>query len=103
MQDVFGVDVMETESDALVHAWGELDVASVAEFDGCVNAAFAADTKRVVIDLRDVTFADGRAISSLERVSARAAVEHRDVVLRASRPVRRLLILTRSATRFCFD
>ena len=104
MVATFGVE-LKTSDDGrtVVEAWGELDIATVRAFDDCVDAAFAARSGQVVMDLQRVEFADTVAAGSLGRAAARAQVEKRELVLQASRPVRRILILTRTARRFTFE
>lgn len=103
MAATFGVELKKTDGAMLVEAWGELDIASVGAFDECVEAAFASPGQKVVVDLERIDFADTRAAGSLGRAAARAAVEQRELVVHASRSVRRILILTRTARRFTFD
>src|SRR4051794_17704117 len=104
MAATFGVEVKASDDGGIVvAAWGELDIATVGAFDDCMAEAFAAPEGKVLVDLTRVDFADTMAAGSLGRAAVRAQAEKRELVLQASRPVRRILILTRTARRFTFD
>ena len=103
MATTFGVEGKASgDGGMVVAAWGELDIATIGAFDDCIDKAFAAPNGRVLVDLQRVDFADTVAAGSLGRAAVRAQVEQRELVLQASRSVRRILILTRTARRFTF-
>ena len=57
---------VEREGDALiVHASGELDIASAKEFEGELTRAVRNSVSGVVLDLRGVTFIDSTGLRAL--------------------------------------
>ena len=56
----------EREVDELiVHAYGELDIASAKEFEGELTRAIRSSVSGVVLDLRGVTFIDSTGLRAL--------------------------------------
>jgi anti-sigma B factor antagonist len=66
---------------------GELDIATTPELE----AVLAAQTGRVVVDLREVTFADATALRALLGAQARSGQNGMDVGFIAGRAVSRLI------------
>jgi anti-sigma B factor antagonist len=57
---------VEREDDALiVHASGELDIASAKEFEGELRRAISSSVSGVVLDLRGVNFIDSSGLRAL--------------------------------------
>jgi anti-sigma B factor antagonist len=83
---------------------GELDLETAQELDRQLAAIDAARLKRLVIDLRGVTFMDSRGLSSIVRAHQSAQENGYAVVLRrGSNQVQRLFALTGVDERLTFD
>jgi anti-anti-sigma factor len=87
---------VERESDALIlHASGELDIASAEEFEGELTRAIRSSVSGVVLDLRGVTFIDSTGLRGLlagADLSSKIGRELR--ILRGSRAVQRAIELS---------
>jgi len=82
---------------AWLHAEGELDVASVAEFDRTLRAAQEA-VSLVAVDLQDLQFIDSSGVHALVDASLRAMLDGRRLVITNASPhVVRILRLTGAA------
>lgn len=91
----FHIRVDRKDGSACVRPVGELDLATVGELDGRLEALRAEGVRQVVLDLRGLTFMDSTGLSLTARWSAEAARDGFDFALVAgSRPVRRLFALT---------
>src|SRR5947209_16117144 len=94
----FGADLMQLGMKmVVVEAWGEMDLTATADFDRCVDAALACETAKVVLDLRRVTFADSSAADRIGVAACRAVVEGRQLIVRPSPCLRRVLVVTGTA------
>ena len=83
---------------------GELDLETARELDRQLAAIDAARLKRLVVDLRGVTFMDSRGLSSIVRAHQSAEANGYSLVLRrGSNQVRRLFALTGIDERLTFD
>jgi anti-anti-sigma factor len=83
---------------------GELDLETAQELDRQLAVIDAARLKRLVIDLRGVTFMDSRGLSSIVRAHQAAQENGYAVVLRrGSSQVQRLFALTGVDERLTFD
>jgi anti-sigma B factor antagonist len=82
----------------IVHCVGELDIATSPQLSEAVEAT-ADSTRRVVVDLSEVSFLDSSALNAL--VHAQRTLESGDVSLRvvspAEHPVRRVFEITHLA------
>jgi anti-sigma B factor antagonist len=79
----FSVETEEWESDSRVHVAGELDLVGAWEVDKALAEIEGRCPKRVVIDLRAVSFVDSSGLSVVARAASRAATrECRVVVVR---------------------
>jgi len=65
------VEVAQTGADVVIHLRGDVDITTVAELRDAVEPFLAPD-QTVVLDLRDVTFADSAFLNAL--VQARGAL-----------------------------
>jgi anti-sigma B factor antagonist len=83
---------------------GELDLETAQELDRQLAGIDATRLKRLVIDLRGVTFMDSRGLSSIVRAHQSAQENGYAVVLRrGSNQVQRLFALTGVDERLTFD
>src|SRR5438445_9544109 len=79
----FGAGLMQLGAKTMVvEAWGELDFASSANFDRCLDTAFVRDSAEIVLDLRGVAFADTSAANRLGVAACRAVVDGRRLTVR---------------------
>ena len=85
-------------SQAVVAVGGELDLATVGALEQGVETAIEQGAKSLVVDLSELTFADSSALTTLLRLSRRAASEGfaLELVL-GSGPLARLVELTDTA------
>ena len=79
---------------ALIVASGELDVQSVPELKECLAEAVDAGTKRVVVDLADVSFIDSLSLSALVGARRRLGEDGRLAVVAVHEYVRLILQAT---------
>ncbi len=79
---------------ALIVASGELDVQSVPELKEHLAAAVDAGTKRVVVDLADVSFIDSLSLSALVGARRRLGDDGRLAVVAVHEYVRLILQAT---------
>jgi anti-anti-sigma factor len=99
-QTTFSWDHVTTVGWRLVHATGDLDLATAPELDRVLRAAIAADTERhLVLDLGAVTFLDCCGLSSLVR--AQSTLLDRFWLTNVPPPVARLLDLAGLTDVFC--
>lgn len=80
---------------------GEIDLLAVQQLDGQIQVSFDGQERLVVLDLAGVEFIDSTGLRMLLRIRQQVA-EHGGSLLigRLSRPVKRLLDLTRLSDRF---
>lgn len=94
---LLSVEVARDEHRLTIIPMGELDMSTVAKLDDAVRAAEATDTKRIVIDLSQVTFMDSTGLKLLLEAGARArANSNRLRLVRGSRRVQRVFELTKT-------
>jgi len=94
----FGGGLMQLGAKTVVvEAWGEMDFASAADFDRCLDTAFVRDSAEIVLGLRRVTFADSSAANRLGVAACRAAVDGRRLTVGWSPCLRRVLVVTGTA------
>jgi anti-anti-sigma factor len=90
----FNIDVQRLAGLARVRPAGELDMATVARLDRRLSELRAAGVRRLVVDLRDLTFMDSTGLSVLLRWARDAAQDGFDFgVVRTGGPVNRLFEL----------
>ena len=58
----------------VVEPSGEIDLATAPELEACLDALFESGTRRIIIDLRDVTFIDSTGLRALLRARGRLEV-----------------------------
>jgi len=76
---------------ATIEVRGELDIATLPEFEEAVAGLRAAAPERLVVDLRRLAFLDSMSIEFLLRLHAELTAEGADLVLvRGPRAVNRL-------------
>ena len=83
----FCVLVTARAADVVVAPQGDLDLATTPELE----AVLVAQTGRVVVDLRGVSFADATALHALLRAEARSQQNGRNVAFIAGEAVSRLI------------
>jgi anti-anti-sigma factor len=86
-QPAFELVVTADAAGTLVAPRGELDLATAPELE----AVLLAQTGRVVVDLRQVTFADAATLHALERAEARSRQNGMNLGFVAGRAVSRLI------------
>jgi len=80
---------------AQVAVKGELDIATLPEFEQVVRSLRSPDLERLVVDLREVTFADAMSIELLLRLHTQLAEAGAELlVVRGPRAVHRVFELT---------
>ena len=90
----FNIDVQRLAGLARVRPAGELDMATVARLDRQLSELLAAGVRRVVLDLRGLTFMDSTGLSVLLRWAGAAARDGFDFgLVRTDGPVNRLFEL----------
>jgi anti-sigma B factor antagonist len=83
---------------------GELDLETTREFDRHLAALDLDHVRRVLIDLRGVSFMDSRGLSSIIRAHQLAQANGHDLVVRrGSNQVQRLFALTGVDERLTFE
>jgi anti-sigma B factor antagonist len=100
--DGFSVRIVTARDQAFVRPAGELDLATVGEFEAAIGGALNGH-RQLVVDLRDVTFLDTEGLKSLIEAARVAAERH--VAFRLVRPRRsvdRIFELTETRSRFEF-
>jgi anti-sigma B factor antagonist len=98
----FSVRIVTARDQAFVRPAGELDLATVGEFEAAIGGALDGH-KQLVVDLRDVTFLDTEGLKSLietARMAAERQVAFR--LVRGRRSVERIFELTETRSRFEF-
>ena len=79
---------------ALVEVRGELDIATLPEFERAVTRMRAQGLERMVIDLRELSFLDSMSIELLLRLNGELTATGADlVVVRGPRAVNRIFDL----------
>jgi anti-sigma B factor antagonist len=87
----FKVTAERQGADALIAVEGELDIATLPEFERCVTRMRSQGLERLVIDLRRLSFLDSMSIELLLRVHGElAATGAKLVVVRGPRAVDRI-------------
>jgi anti-sigma B factor antagonist len=87
--------VSEHDGETLVRAAGELDVNTAPELREQLARLIAEDTRRIVVDLSDVSFVDSTALSVLVSALKRLRQADGDLELASPNPsVRRVFEIT---------
>ena len=90
----FSVRVAESPSEVVLVLQGELDMATADELKSCLAALEPSDRK-MVVDLRRLTFMDSSGIGAIVNAHRWAEAYGTELVVRhCSKPVRRVLALT---------
>lgn len=92
--DAFTVSVVECAGEALVTVSGELDAITCPQLANDLGPVVADHASDVVIDLRDVVFADSTAVHLLTGIGLELRAAGRRLAVRPSPPIERLLSLT---------
>jgi anti-anti-sigma factor len=80
---------------------GQIDLLAVQQLEGQIQVSFAGEERLVVLDLAGVEFIDSTGLRLLLRVREQVASHGGNLLIgRLSRPVKRLLDLTRLTDRF---
>ena len=93
----FHLVVQESESASHLRLTGEFDLAAVGPVENALDRAFQAPrARRVVFDLRRLTFLDAAGLRAILRANERARRAARELILvRPRGPVSRIFTLTR--------
>lgn len=98
--DGFRCDVRPDRDRVIVRPMGEIDLATAPNVDASLRELVDSGFKRVVLDLRGVTFLDSTGLRLLVSWSQGAAMDGFDLgIVADSRPVLRLLELTGASDR----
>ena len=101
---LFRCSLRTADGVATVKLAGELDVAGVPETEMTLREALDAGCRRLVIDLRDLTFMDSTGITLLVRWDLGARNDGYDLALiRGNERIHRLLTLTGLDRHFTFE
>jgi anti-sigma B factor antagonist len=96
-QPALDVSLRHVEDTSQVGLLGEFDLAGVGAVENALDRAFQAPTKRVVFDLRRLTFLDAAGLRTILRANQRALAAARDlVVVRPRGTANRVFTLTRA-------
>lgn len=99
----FACDVEAIGSTTVVRPAGELDIVSTEVFDAAVQEAVSGPNRRIVIDLRDLTFMDSTGLRLMLKWDAFSRGDGYDIeFVRGPEVVDRLLALTRLDRHFTF-
>ena len=80
---------------------GEIDLNAVQQLEGQVEVAFDGEERLVVLDLGGVEFIDSTGLRLLLRIKTQVAADGGNLLIgRLSRPVKKLLDLTKLTDRF---
>jgi anti-sigma B factor antagonist len=97
MNDELRIALDRQRQDVVVRLAGEVDMANAAELEATLRTAMSADIRRLVIDVRDLSFIDSSGLRVLA-VTARTlagADEPRTMTVRGAHgPVLRILQIT---------
>lgn len=95
MQDPFHADVTASGEEIEVRVHGDVDVHTAARLSEQLGELVASQSRRIVVDLRDVPFCDSTGLSVLVRSSTKMRDSGRALVLKTPSPqVRRILDIT---------
>jgi anti-anti-sigma factor len=93
--DLFELTVDPSDGSALVHASGELDLATAPALSRVLTRALRGEPRSVVMDLSRLTFSDCAGLRPIRRAVRHGATTGTVVELRGAVPaVRRVLDLT---------
>ena len=96
--DRFTMTITERDGLTLVELTGELDLASSPEL-GSALEGLSGDDRRVVLDLRGLSFMDSTGLALILRYHQRAKDERFDlIVVRGPEPVDRVFRVTQTDT-----
>jgi anti-anti-sigma factor len=91
---VFFVTMSTSADDVTISAAGELDLASVDEFEQAIQDAECSDAARIVIDLRELSFIDSTGLSVLLAARRRSSNGRLSFVASKHDAVARVIALT---------
>jgi anti-sigma B factor antagonist len=75
------ISVQRTESEAVLHVAGEIDMLTVRRLSGMINEVLADPPPRIVLDLSGVTFCDSQGLGTLVVLSRKATTAQSVLVL----------------------
>jgi anti-sigma B factor antagonist len=88
----------------VVHVYGELDLATVADFDAALDKALSSSAPRIVVDLAELSSIDSTGLRSLVLFNERCEDAGRELVIRpGSRRVRKVFEVTQLEDRLPFE
>jgi anti-anti-sigma factor len=89
----FGIDVVRAATTVRVAVHGELDLATAPALDDALRQA-SAESSRVVLDLRGLSFIDSTGLRSVLQAHAHARADGHDLlVVRGSDAVHRVFVI----------
>jgi anti-anti-sigma factor len=95
--------VRRKRGDYVIHVYGELDLATVADFDAALREAEASTAKRIIVDLAEVAAIDSTGLRSLVLFNERCEEAEREFVIRrGSRRTHRVFEATQLDDRLPF-
>lgn len=98
----FTAQINSRDGVASIALRGELDLATVSDFEGHLTSFESDGVSAIVLDLRELTFIDSVALRSLVRARERAQRSGQQLILVGARPTaRRLFELT--STEYMLD
>ena len=99
----FHIVVQESDTASHLSLMGEFDLAAVGPVENALDRLFQAPrTRRVVFDLRRLTFLDAAGLRAILRANERARAAALELILVRSRgPVNRVFTLTRMSKELC--
>ena len=90
-QDVPAVEVREEDGTTIIRLSGDLDMTSIRQVSGAIDAALGGRRAKVIVDASGLTYMDSSGVALMVRVSQTA----QEVQVRNPTPiVRRLIQLT---------
>jgi anti-anti-sigma factor len=88
----------------LVHVYGELDLATVADFDASLDKALESAAPRIVLDLAELSSIDSTGLRSLVLFAERCEEAGRELAIRrGSRRVQKVFEVTQLEDRLPFE
>jgi anti-anti-sigma factor len=88
----------------LIHVYGELDLATVADFDAELNRALSSASQKIVVDLAELASIDSTGLRSLVLFNERCEAAGRELVIRpGSRRLQKVFEATQLDDRLPFE
>jgi anti-sigma B factor antagonist len=92
--------VRQPQGQYVVHVYGELDLATIADFDAALDKALASSAPRIIVDLAELSSIDSTGLRSLVLFNERCEETGRELAIRrGSRRVHKAFEATRLEDR----